>query len=116
MLVLHFRPRLPSIGSGEIRIFSTNLTDKYRWEQCINKVSVSTSSLLVCHAIFCANTCTSKGDIISLTTPFETSVVVNTIELATELLEKQAVVTANRPRNVMVQEMYVSSYVRHHQH
>jgi DNA-binding transcriptional regulator YhcF (GntR family) len=45
------------------------------------------------------------GDIISLQTANETNIVVNTIELAHELLEKQAAVTANRPRNVMVQEM-----------
>ncbi|KAG8752574.1 hypothetical protein FRC11_008236, partial [Ceratobasidium sp. 423] len=45
------------------------------------------------------------GDIITTTTPFETFITVNTIELATELLEKHASATANRPRNTMIQEL-----------
>ncbi|KAB5589625.1 Cytochrome P450 family oxidoreductase [Ceratobasidium theobromae] len=45
------------------------------------------------------------GDIICLQTANETNIVVNTIELANELLEKQAAATANRPRNVMAQEI-----------
>ncbi|KAH7325479.1 cytochrome P450 [Rhizoctonia solani] len=45
------------------------------------------------------------GDIISTTTPFGTFITVNTIELATELLEKHASATADRPRNIMIQEL-----------
>ncbi|KAH7325471.1 cytochrome P450 [Rhizoctonia solani] len=45
------------------------------------------------------------GDIITIITPFTASVTVNTIEVATELLEKHAALTANRPRNVMIQEL-----------
>ncbi|KAG8754619.1 hypothetical protein FRC11_006561 [Ceratobasidium sp. 423] len=45
------------------------------------------------------------GDIISIVTPMDTIVYLNTMELATELLEKQAAVTSNRPRNVMANEI-----------
>ncbi|KAG8683512.1 hypothetical protein FRC08_014247, partial [Ceratobasidium sp. 394] len=45
------------------------------------------------------------GDIVSFTAPFETSVVLNTIELATELLEKQAAATSDRPHNVLVNDI-----------
>ncbi|KAB5589862.1 Cytochrome P450 family oxidoreductase [Ceratobasidium theobromae] len=45
------------------------------------------------------------GDIISLSTPLDTTIIVNTMELATELLEKHAAITANRPRNIMVQDI-----------
>ncbi|CAE6442780.1 unnamed protein product [Rhizoctonia solani] len=47
----------------------------------------------------------SLGDIIATTTPFETFITVNTIELAVELLEKHAAVTADRPRNVMIHDL-----------
>ncbi|CAE6405714.1 unnamed protein product [Rhizoctonia solani] len=45
------------------------------------------------------------GDIITTTTPFGTFITLNSIELATELLEKHASATANRPRNTMIQEL-----------
>ncbi|KAG8787402.1 hypothetical protein FRC12_015590 [Ceratobasidium sp. 428] len=43
----------------------------------------------------------SIGDIISLVTPFHTRIIVNTSELASELLDKQAAATSDRPREVM---------------
>ncbi|KDN32943.1 hypothetical protein RSAG8_13971, partial [Rhizoctonia solani AG-8 WAC10335] len=45
------------------------------------------------------------GDIITTTTPFGTFITLNSVESATELLEKHASVTADRPRNIMVQEL-----------
>nr|AVZ23842.1 cytochrome P450 [Thanatephorus cucumeris] len=45
------------------------------------------------------------GDIISIVTPMNTIVYLNTMELATELLEKQALLTSARPRNVMTSEI-----------
>ncbi|CAE7145026.1 unnamed protein product [Rhizoctonia solani] len=45
------------------------------------------------------------GDIITTTTPFGTFITLNSAELATELLEKHASTTADRPRNTMVQEL-----------
>jgi hypothetical protein len=50
---------------------------------------------------------TNEGDIIATTTPFDTFITVNTIELATELLEKHASVSSNRPSNVMIQDLSV---------
>ncbi|CAE6360896.1 unnamed protein product [Rhizoctonia solani] len=47
----------------------------------------------------------SLGDVITTTTPLETFITVNTIELATELLEKHASATANRPKNVMIHDL-----------
>ncbi|KAG8717438.1 hypothetical protein FRC09_014278 [Ceratobasidium sp. 395] len=47
----------------------------------------------------------SIGDIISLVTPFHTRIIVNTSELASELLDKQAAATSDRPREVMVNEI-----------
>ncbi|KAF8750053.1 cytochrome p450 [Rhizoctonia solani] len=47
----------------------------------------------------------SLGDAISIKTPIETFIVVNTIESATELLEKQALLTANRPKNLMIRDL-----------
>ncbi|GAB1526973.1 hypothetical protein RhiTH_010147 [Rhizoctonia solani] len=46
-----------------------------------------------------------EGDVITTTTPLETFITVNTIELATELLEKHASATANRPKNVMIHDL-----------
>lgn len=46
-----------------------------------------------------------SGDIISVVTPLRTTVYVNTMELTTELLEKQTAITSDRPRDVMVNEM-----------
>ncbi|KAJ1302292.1 hypothetical protein OPQ81_001109 [Rhizoctonia solani] len=45
------------------------------------------------------------GDIISAVTPMDTTIYLNTMELATELLEKHASATSNRPRNVMTNEI-----------
>ncbi|KAG8695405.1 hypothetical protein FRC08_007853 [Ceratobasidium sp. 394] len=45
------------------------------------------------------------GDTISLMSPFETIIVVNTIDTAAELLEKHAAATANRPRKVIMEEI-----------
>ncbi|EUC60844.1 cytochrome P450 family oxidoreductase [Rhizoctonia solani AG-3 Rhs1AP] len=45
------------------------------------------------------------GDIISAVTPTRTTVYVNTMELATELLEKQTAATSGRPRDVMANEI-----------
>ncbi|KAG8743732.1 hypothetical protein FRC10_011514 [Ceratobasidium sp. 414] len=45
------------------------------------------------------------GDIISITSPFETIIVVNTIDTAAELLEKYAGITANRPKKVILEEI-----------
>ncbi|CAE7160460.1 unnamed protein product [Rhizoctonia solani] len=45
------------------------------------------------------------GDIISAVTPTHTTVYVNTMELATELLEKQTAATSGRPRDVMANEI-----------
>ncbi|KAG9086184.1 hypothetical protein FRC07_013174, partial [Ceratobasidium sp. 392] len=45
------------------------------------------------------------GDIISLVTPLHTMIVVSTAELAAELLDKQAAVTSDRPREVMLNEI-----------
>ncbi|KAH7332899.1 cytochrome P450 [Rhizoctonia solani] len=45
------------------------------------------------------------GDIISAVTPTHTTVFVNTMELATELLEKQTAATSGRPRAVMANEI-----------
>ncbi|CEL61283.1 O-methylsterigmatocystin oxidoreductase OS=Aspergillus parasiticus GN=ordA PE=3 SV=1 [Rhizoctonia solani AG-1 IB] len=59
----------------------------------------------------------SLGDIIATTTPFDTFITVNTIELATELLEKHASVSSNRPSNVMIQDLLGwSEGVSFHQH
>lgn len=41
------------------------------------------------------------GDILSLVTPFETIVMLNTVELATQMLDTQSGVTSDRPSNVM---------------
>ncbi|CAE6446397.1 unnamed protein product [Rhizoctonia solani] len=57
------------------------------------------------------------GDIITTTTPFDTFITLNTIELATELLEKHASVTANRPSNIVIQDLLGwSEGVSFHQH
>nr|AVZ23848.1 cytochrome P450 [Thanatephorus cucumeris] len=57
------------------------------------------------------------GDIIATTTPFDTFITINSIELATELLEKHASVSANRPSNVMIQDLLGwSEGVSFHQH
>ncbi|CAE6535195.1 unnamed protein product [Rhizoctonia solani] len=45
------------------------------------------------------------GDIISTVTPIKTSIFLNTMELATELLDKHASVTSDRPRDVMTTEL-----------
>ncbi|KAB5591457.1 Cytochrome P450 family oxidoreductase [Ceratobasidium theobromae] len=45
------------------------------------------------------------GDIVSVITPLRIAVFVNTAELTTELLEKQAAFTADRPRDVMIGEI-----------
>ncbi|KAG9119316.1 hypothetical protein FRC07_005710 [Ceratobasidium sp. 392] len=45
------------------------------------------------------------GDVISLKSPFETVVVVNTIDTANELLEKHASTTANRPPKVILDKL-----------
>ncbi|KAG9086473.1 hypothetical protein FRC07_013079, partial [Ceratobasidium sp. 392] len=45
------------------------------------------------------------GDIISLNSPFETIIVVNTIYLSNELLEKRASITANRPSKVILDDI-----------
>ncbi|QRW10407.1 cytochrome P450 family protein [Ceratobasidium sp. AG-Ba] len=45
------------------------------------------------------------GDILTLVTPTETVVVLNTIEAATEILEKQSAATANRPSNIMANQI-----------
>ncbi|CAE6362717.1 unnamed protein product [Rhizoctonia solani] len=45
------------------------------------------------------------GDIISVVSPMNTIVYLNTMELATEILEKQAAITSNRPRRVMMGEI-----------
>ncbi|KAG8722596.1 hypothetical protein FRC08_018468, partial [Ceratobasidium sp. 394] len=45
------------------------------------------------------------GNIISLISPFETIIVVNTIDLANELLEKHAAITADRPSKVILDEI-----------
>lgn len=45
------------------------------------------------------------GDIISAVTPTHTTVFVNTMELAIELLEKQTAATSGRPRDVMANEI-----------
>ncbi|KAG8719598.1 hypothetical protein FRC08_002464 [Ceratobasidium sp. 394] len=48
---------------------------------------------------------TGYGDILSLVTPSENLVVLNTIGLATELLDKQSAITSDRPTNVMANEL-----------
>ncbi|KAG8686093.1 hypothetical protein FRC11_009520, partial [Ceratobasidium sp. 423] len=45
------------------------------------------------------------GNIISVATPTHTTVFVNTMELATELLEKQTAATSGRPREIMANEI-----------
>ncbi|CAE6488422.1 unnamed protein product [Rhizoctonia solani] len=45
------------------------------------------------------------GDIISTMTLTKTNVYLNTMELATELLDKHASVTSNRPRDIMTNEL-----------
>ncbi|CAE6423846.1 unnamed protein product [Rhizoctonia solani] len=45
------------------------------------------------------------GDIITTTTPFGTFITLNSVGRATELLEKHASVTANRPGNTMIHEL-----------
>ncbi|CAE6473750.1 unnamed protein product [Rhizoctonia solani] len=45
------------------------------------------------------------GNIISAVTPTHTTVFINTMELATELLEKQTAATSGRPRDVMANEI-----------
>ncbi|KAG8788403.1 hypothetical protein FRC12_014606 [Ceratobasidium sp. 428] len=45
------------------------------------------------------------GDIVSLTSPFETIIVANTIDTATELTEKHAATTANRPPKVILDKL-----------
>ncbi|KAH7338348.1 cytochrome P450 [Rhizoctonia solani] len=45
------------------------------------------------------------GDIISIVTLTKTTVYLNTMELATELLDKHASVTSNRPRDIMTSEI-----------
>ncbi|KAG8752266.1 hypothetical protein FRC12_012051 [Ceratobasidium sp. 428] len=45
------------------------------------------------------------GDIIQLSTPFKTVVVLNSLQAVSEVLEKQSAVTSDRPRNVMLFEM-----------
>ncbi|KAG8790873.1 hypothetical protein FRC12_010797 [Ceratobasidium sp. 428] len=45
------------------------------------------------------------GDIIQLSTPFKTVVVLSSSQAITEVLEKQSVASASRPRNVMLLEM-----------
>jgi hypothetical protein len=45
------------------------------------------------------------GDIVSLVTPFETAIIINTIGLATNLLDKKAAITASRPTKVILDEM-----------
>ncbi|KAF8597624.1 cytochrome P450 [Ceratobasidium sp. AG-I] len=49
---------------------------------------------------------TDYDDMISLVTPFETTIVINTTELATEMLDKQSKFTSDRPFNVMANTMY----------
>ncbi|QRV96243.1 cytochrome P450 family protein [Ceratobasidium sp. AG-Ba] len=57
------------------------------------------------------------GDIITLTSPFGATIIVNSIDVAMELLEKQAAITANRPRKVMMDDiMQWSSGVSWHPH
>ncbi|KAL5634131.1 hypothetical protein ACGC1H_006083 [Rhizoctonia solani] len=45
------------------------------------------------------------GDIISTVTPTKTSIFLNTMEMATELLDKHASVTSDRPRDIMTTEL-----------
>ncbi|KAG8717383.1 hypothetical protein FRC08_007580 [Ceratobasidium sp. 394] len=45
------------------------------------------------------------GDIIQLSTPFKTVIVLNSLQAVSEVLEKQSAVTSDRPRNVMLFEM-----------
>lgn len=45
------------------------------------------------------------GDIFQLSTPFKKIVVLNSLQVVSEVLEKRAAVTSNRPRNVMLYEL-----------
>lgn len=45
------------------------------------------------------------GDIIYLSTPFKANVVLNSLEVVSEILEKHSAVTSDRPRNVMLTEL-----------
>ncbi|CAE6539955.1 unnamed protein product [Rhizoctonia solani] len=57
------------------------------------------------HALLGTKYKAELGNIISIVTPMDTNIFLNTIDLATELLEKHAAVTADRPRNVMSNEI-----------
>ncbi|KAF8597611.1 cytochrome P450 [Ceratobasidium sp. AG-I] len=45
------------------------------------------------------------GDVIYLSTPFKANVVLNSLEMVSEVLEKHSAMTSDRPRNVMLNEL-----------
>jgi hypothetical protein len=55
------------------------------------------------------------GNIVSLVTQFETAIIINTIGLATNILDKKAAITASRPTKVILDEMKVRKWCIHWQ-
>jgi hypothetical protein len=88
-------------GSGATARFSISHIDTLSWEQNTRKSSVS----LIISYHTKREPMGATGDIIGIVTVKNINIYLNTLELATELLDKHTSATSDRPPDVMTQEL-----------